>query len=88
MVSCPALEETMAPSFEQIRTIISEQLGLDPSAITEESRFMEDLGADSIDVVELTMAFETAFDIEIPDSDMNRMKTAGDVLIYLAERIS
>jgi len=88
MAGCPALEDTMAPSFEQIRNIISEQLGIDPSIISEESRLIEDLGADSIDAVELTMAFETAFEIEIPDSDMNRMKTAGDVLHYLAERIS
>lgn len=88
MACCPASEDTMAPSFEQIRNIISEQLGIDPSTISEESRLTEDLGADSIDAVELAMAFETAFEIEISDSDMNRMKTAGDVLHYLAERIS
>ena len=77
----------MTPSFEQIRTIIAEQLGIDPSVITEDSLLAEDLGADSIDSVELIMAFETAFGIEIPDLDAHRLKTPADILRYLNSRI-
>lgn len=77
----------MTPSFEQIRNIIAEQLGIESSMVTEDSLLAEDLGADSIDSVELIMAFETAFAIEIPDADARKLKTTADILRYLKNRI-
>lgn len=76
----------MAVTLDQIRTIIAEQFALDPSVIKEESLFVEDLGADSIDSVELIMAFETAFAIEIPNSDAVKLRSVNDVLHYLNSR--
>ena len=77
----------MTPTFEQIRTIIAEQLGIETSSVMEDSLLAEDLGADSIDSVELIMAFETAFAIEIPDTDAHKLKTPADILRYLKNRI-
>lgn len=70
--------------FEKVRDIIAEQLGLDPEEITMESSFIDDLGADSLDIVELIMALEEEFDIEIPDEDAEKIKTVGDVVEYLS----
>ncbi|SFE31063.1 acyl carrier protein [Thermoanaerobacter thermohydrosulfuricus] len=70
--------------FEKVRDIIAEQLGIDPEEITMESSFIDDLGADSLDIVELIMALEEEFDIEIPDEDAEKIKTVGDVLEYLS----
>ncbi|ERM92437.1 MAG: Acyl carrier protein [Caldanaerobacter subterraneus] len=70
--------------FEKVRNIIAEQLGIDPEEITMESSFIDDLGADSLDIVELIMALEEEFDIEIPDEDAEKIKTVGDVVEYLS----
>lgn len=72
--------------FEKIRDIIAEQLSIDPSEITEESSFIDDLGADSLDIVELIMALEEEFDMEIPDEDAEKISTVGDVIEYIQER--
>jgi len=70
-------------SMDRIKKIIVDQLGIDESKITENSSFVDDLGADSLDIVELIMAFEEEFDIEIPDEDAEKMKTVGDAVKYL-----
>jgi acyl carrier protein len=70
-------------SIDRIKKIIVDQLGFDESKITENSSFIDDLGADSLDIVELIMAFEEEFDIEIPDEDAEKMKTVGDAVKYL-----
>jgi len=69
--------------FEKIRDIIAEQLGTDASEITMESSFVEDLGADSLDIVELIMALEEEFNMEIPDEEAEKISTVGDVVEYI-----
>ncbi|KAJ51532.1 acyl carrier protein [Clostridium tetanomorphum] len=69
--------------FEKVKNIISEQLGVDPEEITMEASFIDDLGADSLDIVELIMALETEFDLEIPDEDAEKISTVGDVVEYI-----
>jgi acyl carrier protein len=69
--------------FDKIKDIISEQLGIDADEITMESSFMDDLGADSLDIVELIMALESEFDMEIPDEDAEKISTVGDVVEYI-----
>ncbi len=68
---------------EKVKSIIVEQLGVDPEKVKLESKFIEDLGADSLDIVELVMAMEEEFDIEIPDEDAEKLKTVQDVTKYL-----
>ena len=68
-------------SIDRVKKIIVDQLGVDESKITEDSSFVDDLGADSLDIVELIMAFEEEFDIEIPDEDAEKIKTVGDALL-------
>lgn len=70
-------------SMDRIKKIIVDQLGVDENKITENSSFVDDLGADSLDIVELIMAFEEEFDIEIPDEDAEKMRTVGDAVKYL-----
>ena len=70
-------------STDRIKKIIVNRLGVDESKITENSSFIDDLGADSLDIIDLVMAFEEEFDIEIPDEDVEKMKTFGDVIKYL-----
>jgi len=72
-------------TMDRIKKIITDQLGVDESKITENSSFIDDLGADSLDIVELIMAFEEEFDIEIPDEDAEKMKTIGDAVKYLSK---
>ena len=72
-------------SEERIKEIIVEQLGVDESQITPDASFIDDLGADSLDTVELVMAFEEEFDIEIPDEDAEKIRTVKDVINYLKE---
>ncbi len=72
---------------ERVKEIIAEQLGVEKEKITPESKFIEDLGADSLDVVELIMAFEEEFGIEIPDEDAEKIQTVGDVIKYLQEKV-
>jgi len=69
--------------IDRIKKIIVDQLGIEASKITENSSFVDDLGADSLDIVELIMAFEEEFDIEIPDEDAEKIKTVGDAIRYL-----
>lgn len=69
--------------FDKVRDIISEQLGIDANEITLESSFMDDLGADSLDIVELIMALESEFDLEIPDEDAEKINAVGDVVDYI-----
>lgn len=69
--------------IDRVKKIIIDQLGIDASKITEESSFVDDLGADSLDIVELIMAFEEEFDVEIPDEDAEKIKTVEDATKYL-----
>ena len=73
----------MAVSAERIKEIIVEQLGVEKDQITPDASFIDDLGADSLDTVELVMAFEEEFDIEIPDEDAEKIRTFRDVTDYL-----
>ena len=66
--------------LDKIREIVVEQLGVDAEQVTPEANFVEDLGADSLDTVELIMAFEEEFDVEIPDTDAEKIKTVQDVM--------
>ncbi|MCJ7656388.1 MAG: acyl carrier protein [Candidatus Atribacteria bacterium] len=72
-------------SIDKIKKIIVDQLGVDESKIMEDSSFVDDLGADSLDIVELIMAFEEEFDMEIPDEDAEKIKTVGDAVKYLSK---
>ena len=74
--------------FEKVKGIIVEQLGASESSITLEASFIDDLGADSLDIVELIMALEEEFDIEIPDSDAEKVATVGDVVEYIKEHVA
>ena len=75
-------------SEERIKEIIVEQLGVEEDQITPDASFIDDLGADSLDTVELVMAFEEEFDIEIPDEDAEKIRTVKDVISYLNEHLS
>jgi acyl carrier protein len=68
---------------ERVKKIIVEQLGVNADEVTAESAFVEDLGADSLDTVELVMAFEEEFDLEIPDEDAEKIATVGDAVKYI-----
>ncbi|MCA9741591.1 MAG: acyl carrier protein [Deferribacteres bacterium] len=72
---------------EKVKQIIVEQLGVDAGEVTDEASFIDDLGADSLDTVELVMAFEEEFDIEIPDEDAEKMVTVGEAIKYLKEKV-
>ena len=73
--------------LEKVKGIIVEQLGVADTAVTMEASFIDDLGADSLDIVELIMAIEEEFDIEIPDSDAEKVLTVGDVVYYIKENV-
>lgn len=73
---------------DRIRNLLSEQLGVDRSEMKPSAKILDDLGADSLDVVELVMALEEAFDIEIPDDEAERMNTIGDVETYVAGQVA
>ncbi len=70
----------------KIKDIIVEQLGVDPEKVKSEASFIEDLGADSLDIVELVMAMEEEFDLEIPDEDAEKLRTVLDVQTYLQSK--
>ncbi len=72
--------------FEKVRGVIVDQLGVDEDDVTMEANFVDDLGADSLDIVELIMGLETEFDIEIPDEDAEKIVTVGDAVNYIKER--
>ncbi len=77
----------MSDMVEKVKDIIAEELGVEREKLTEGASFMEDLGADSLDTVELVMAFEKEFDIDIPDEEAEKLKTVGDALKYLQEKM-
>ena len=72
-------------TFEQVKKIVKEQLGVEEDEIQMSSTFVDDLGADSLDIVELIMAFEEEFNIEIPDEKAEKIKTVEDVVKYIEE---
>ena len=72
-------------SEDKVKEIIAKELEVDPKSITGEAKFIEDLGADSLDIVELVMALEEEFNLEIPDEDADKMKTVGDAMNYLKQ---
>ncbi len=71
---------------EKIKSIISEQLGVKAEEVTPQASFIDDLGADSLDTVELIMALEEEFGVEIPDEDAEKMSTVGDAIKYIEEK--
>ena len=72
--------------LDKIKSIVAEQLGVDEDQVTEDASFIDDLGADSLDTVELIMAFEEEFDVEIPDEDAQKIKTVKDVIEYIESK--
>jgi acyl carrier protein len=74
------------PIEEKVKDIIVEQLGVNPEQVTPTASFIEDLGADSLDIVELVMAFEEEFNVEVPDEDAEKLQTVGDVIKYIEEK--
>jgi acyl carrier protein len=79
---------TDKPIEEKVKDIIVEQLGVNPEQVTPTASFIEDLGADSLDIVELVMAFEEEFSVEVPDEDAEKLQTVGDVIKYIEEKSS
>lgn len=75
----------MADIFEKVRDLIVDQLGVDAQKVTPEASFIEDLGADSIDIVELIMSLEEEFGITISDEDAQKIRTVGDAVKYIQE---
>lgn len=69
-----------------VKEITVEQLGVNPNEVTENASFVDDLGADSLDTVELVMAFEEKFGLEIPDEDAEKIRTIGDAINYIVEK--
>jgi acyl carrier protein len=72
---------------EKVKEIIAKQLGVNPTEVTPEASFVEDLGADSLDTVELVMAFEEAFNIEIPDEDAEKIAKVRDAVEYIKNKM-
>jgi acyl carrier protein len=73
---------------EKIKQIVAEQLGVDEGEVTPTASFVDDLGADSLDTVELVMAFEEAFEIEIPDEEAEKIRTVQDAVTYVEKKVS
>ncbi|MCQ2364087.1 MAG: acyl carrier protein [Akkermansia sp.] len=69
----------------QVKEIIAAQLSVEPEKVTSDAKFIEDLGADSLDTVELVMAFEDKFGVEVPDEDAEKLKSVADVVAYITE---
>ncbi len=74
--------------FDKVKEIIVEQLGVADTSVTLEASFIDDLGADSLDIVELIMALEEEFDIEIPDADAEKVVTVNDVVDYIKDHVA
>ena len=72
---------------ERVKSLVITQLGVDAGKVTSDSSFIDDLGADSLDTVELVMAFEEEFDIEIPDEDAQKIRKVSDVVSYLRDKV-
>lgn len=71
---------------DKVKEIVADELSVDPGIVTPQARFVEDLGADSLDVVELVMRFEEEFEIEIPDEDAEKISTVGDAVNYIEKK--
>jgi acyl carrier protein len=78
----------MSDHAEKVKDIIEKELGVEREKLTSEASFIEDLGADSLDIVELVMEFEKEFNIDIPDEDAEKLRTVGDALKYLNEKVA
>jgi acyl carrier protein len=76
----------MADAASKVREIIINELGVEAEKVTDQAAFVEDLGADSLDTVELVMAFEEEFGIDIPDEDAEQLRTVGDAIAYMQKR--
>lgn len=72
---------------DKVKEVIVNKLGVEPSEVTDSASWVDDLGADSLDTVELIMAFEETFDLEIPDEDAETLKTVGDAISYLESKM-
>ena len=77
----------MSTVAEKVKSIIVEQLGVEADEVTPEASFTDDLGADSLDIVELVMAFEEAFEIDIPDEDTEKIRTVQDAVDYIEKHV-
>ena len=75
------------PTEARVKEIIINELGVEPEKVTDDASFVEDLGADSLDTVELVMAFEEEFGVEIPDEAAEKIRTVGDAITYLKEHV-
>lgn len=73
--------------FEEVRDVIVKELNVPESKVTESATYQGDLGADSLDIVELVMAFEEKFDIEIPEEDAEKIQTVGETVKYISEKL-
>jgi len=73
---------------KRVRELMATQLGVDESEVVPQANILDDLGADSLDVVELVMALEEAFDIEVPDDDVENIRTVGEIQSYVASRLA
>ena len=78
----------MALSEERVKQIIMDQLGVSAEQVTPDASFIDDLGADSLDTVELVMALEEEFDLEIPDEDAEKLRSVRDALVYLKKHVT
>ena len=77
----------MADNSEKVKDIIEKELGVERDKLTDGASFIEDLGADSLDIVELVMEFEKEFNIDIPDEDAEKLRTVGDAIEYLNQKV-
>lgn len=74
--------------FEQVKKMLCDQLDLEEEQVNEDSEVIDDLGADSLDIVDLVMTLEEEFDTEIPDEDIENLKTVGDIVKYIEDRVA
>ena len=74
--------------FEQVKKILCDQLALEEEQVNEDAEVIDDLGADSLDIVDLVMTLEEEFDTEIPDEDIENLKTVGDIVKYIEDRVA
>lgn len=74
--------------FEQVKKILCDQLDLEEEQVNEDSEVIDDLGADSLDIIDLVMTLEEEFDTEIPDEDIENLKTVGDIVKYIEDRVA
>ena len=77
----------MSDTADRVQKIVVEHLGVEADKVTQEASFIDDLGADSLDIVELVMAFEEEFDIEIPDDAAEHIQTVGDAVKFISEKL-